>query len=210
MFQWLMGACACTWFLFSKVFNGSHSIKYILLGFILFQNPGVVASADLSSVWTVPTRLKSDNGQAHLNWVVEQGKAVDYFKITETFKGKTSVHYTKEMDLYAWRIEPGEYSYVLQACKKDTAGLPDCGHPSEPLILEVTQAVTTTVLTETTNETMQADTSESVTGGPDQLLPGHWFNPEKDGHGWSFHWSNRLALPQDDPIFGTNYDLVGV
>ena len=74
----------------------------------------------------------------------------------------------------------------------------------------VTEAVTSTLITQSSTEDTSEPVGGSTNGGPEQLLPGHWFNLAKDGHGWSFYWSNRLALPQDDPLFGNSYDLVGI
>ncbi len=137
-------------------------------------------------------------------------RIASFFKITETFKEKVSVHYTESTELQAWRVEPGEYEFVLQSCVKNKAGVPDCGRFSDSLTLLVSEALTSTLLAGASAEPSQAATGGNVNGGPDQLRPGHWYNPAKNGHGWSFYWSNRLALSQDDPLFGNSYDLVGI
>ncbi|HKJ16035.1 MAG TPA: SpvB/TcaC N-terminal domain-containing protein, partial [Xanthomonadales bacterium] len=42
------------------------------------------------------------------------------------------------------------------------------------------------------------------------LAPGRWHNPNRLGHGWSFFWKNRLALPESHPLHGDAWDLVGL
>ena len=102
------------------------------------------------------------------------------------------------------------YEFVLQSCVKNSADALDCGGSSDSLTLRISETLTSTLLAGSTAETPQPTTGENVDGGSDQLRPGHWYNPAKDGHGWSFYWSNRLALSKDDPLFGNNYDLVGI
>jgi len=210
MFQWLTNGSACRPAPGFKNALWSSLKSGIMLIFMVFQCPGPVLAGTSTPAWTVPIQLTSDDGYTFLDWALPEGETADFFKITETFKGQVSVHYTEAIGLRAWRIEPGEYDFVLQACQKDDGGTPDCGSLSETLTLQVTEAVTATLFTETTAQSVQTFSSASVEGGPDQLRPGQWFNPEKDGHGWSFYWSNRLALPLNDPLFGNSYDLVGI
>ena len=207
MFQWLFYGRACMRaFCLTDAFR-SYSINSVLLMLLAFQYPGLAVAGTASPTWTVPVQLTSDDGHAYLDWTLPKGETAEFFKITETFKGKVSVHYTESTGLRSWRVEPGEYGFVLQACLKNNTSTPDCGNSSEILTLRVTEAVTSTLLTDAGAETIAAT---GTAGGPDQLLPGHWHNPDKDGHGWSFYWSNRLALPQNDPLFGNSYDLVGI
>jgi len=113
--------------------------------------------------------------------------------------------------LRVYRVEPGRYEFAVAACQKNDEGIPECGNFSKELRLTVTEEIY--------NELQQAvpepllpivPMAAAVDGGPDQLRPGHWYNPAKDSHGWSFWWANRLALPDGDPLFGNAYDLIGI
>ncbi len=42
-------------------------------------------------------------------------------------------------------------------------------------------------------------------GGPDQLPPGEWYDPDYAGTGWSFYWNSGIDPLQG--IFGETYDL---
>ncbi len=210
MFQWLINSRACMRAFCLRDAFRSDFINSVLLILLAFQYSGLAVAGFSSPTWTVPIQISSDDGYAYLDWALPEGETAEFFKITETFNGKESIHYTETTGLRAWRVEPGEYGFVLQACVKNNTGTPDCSSPSDTLKLQVTEAITSNLLTETNVETTQAEVPASTDGGPDQLLPGHWHNPAKDGHGWSFYWSNRLALPQNDPLFGNSYDLVGI
>ena len=209
MFQWLTAACTCK--NVNSVKNGFSlgSHRWVFLIFLVFQSPGFAVAEYSPPVWTVPIQQTSDDGYALLAWKPAGGGKTGLFKITETFDGKVTVHYTESTELQAWRVQPGEYEFVLQSCVKNSDAL-DCGGTSDRLILRVSEALTSALLADSTVETPQPTTGESTNGGPDQLRPGHWYNPAKNGHGWSFYWSNRLALPKNDPLFGSNYDLVGI
>jgi len=210
MFQWLINGRAGMWALCLRDVFQSGLVNSALLMLLAIQYPGMAVAGTSAPAWTVPVQLTTDDGYAYLNWTLPEGETAGFFKITETFKGKVYVHYTETTGLRAWRVEPGEYDFVLQACVKNNTGTPDCGSSSDTLTLQVTENITSTLFTEASAEATQTVAAASTDGGPDQLLPGHWHNPAKDGHGWSFYWSNRLALPQNDPLFGNSYDLVGI
>jgi hypothetical protein len=210
MFQWLMNGCACIRAFCLRDTFRSDFIRSALLILLAFQFPGLAVAGFSSPAWSVPNQITSDDGYAYLDWALPDGETAEFFKITETFNGKESIHFIETTGLRAWRVEPGEYGFVLQACVKNNTGSPDCGSPSDTLKLQVTEAITAALLTEINVESTQAELPAGTDGGPDQLLPGHWHNPAKDGHGWSFYWSNRLALTQNDPLFGNSYDLVGI
>ncbi len=48
-----------------------------------------------------------------------------------------------------------------------------------------------------------------VAGGPGDLLPGMWWNPELSGTGWHFYWANNLGLPSNHENYSNTYDLIG-
>ena len=215
MFQWLRsdGACEQVFFLRGMGRVGllsSGLFRCVLLLVLAFPCGGTAVAASLPPAWSVPAQLTSDDGHAFISWTLPASETADIFKITETFKGESSVHYTESNSLRAWRVQPGVYDFVLQACSKHKDAGPVCGSASSPLALKVTEAVTSKLLTGNVDNATPITSSQSVDGGPDQLRPGHWYSAEKDGHGWSFYWSNRLALQKDDPLFGNSYDLVGV
>jgi len=200
MFQWLSAVC-------------SINLRYFALAFLMLAVcpcPALAAASAAPPTWTVPPRITSDDGYAWLDWDVPQGARVSFFKMTEIFNGQSKTHYVEKSGLKARRVTPGKYQFTVQSCVKDASGLPDCGHPSAPLSVIVSGAVTAFLLTEGQLEPGGAEGSQGVDGGPDQLRPGHWRNPAKDGQGWSFFWANRLALPENDPAFGNSYDLIGV
>ena len=210
MYQWISAVCdGFNVDSFKKV-NWLNAFSWAFVVLLTFQYSSTAYAANSSPRWTVPVQQTSDDGYALLAWELAAGDESGLFKITETFRDKVTVHYTESTDLRAWRVEPGEYEFVLQSCVKTDTGMPDCGSPSSSLLLEVTEAVTSTLIAQSGSEDTPQDAVGNANGGPDQLLPGHWFNPAKDGHGWSFFWANRLALPQDDALFGNSYDLVGL
>jgi len=199
MFQWLSAAC-------------SLNLRYFVLVFLMLavcQDPVSADTGTAPPAWTVPVRITTDDGYAWLAWDVPPGESVSFFRMTEIFNGQSKIHYVEKTGLKARRVTPGKYEFIVQSCVKDASGLPDCGEPSATLTVKVGNAVMATLLTGGQTETGSATTSQSVDGGPDQLRPGDWYNPAKDGQGWSFFWANRLALPENDPSFGNSYDLFG-
>ena len=210
MFQWIFAAFAC--FRVDRFDNlaGFCFFRSLFLLLLALHIPGVAVAKGKPPVWTVPTQQTSDDGYALLAWEASGDEPNGFFKITETFKGKATVNYSEATELRAWRVAPGEYEFVLQQCVKNDSGTPDCGGRSEKLTLLVSENLTAALLTGKPLETVEMSSGNNPVGGPDQLRPGHWYNPAKTGHGWSFYWSNRLALTPADPLFGNSYDLVGI
>jgi hypothetical protein len=181
----------------------------VLLVATVFLYSGVLPAEVTKPTWTTSTHLESDDGYATLAWAQSEGKSDGIYKITEVFNQNQSVHYVESDSLTAWRVEPGEYIFTVQACKKAADKSLDCGAESDSLRLTVTDSLTEKLITANDVAAHQPVSATNIDGGTDQLLPGHWHNPAKDGHGWSFYWSNRLALSGNDPLFGNAYDLVG-
>ena len=94
MFQWLTAACACK--NINSVKNGfslgSHWWAFLVL--LVFQFPGIAVAESAPPVWTVPIQQTSDDGYALLAWESAGREEGRFFRITETFDGKTTVHYT--------------------------------------------------------------------------------------------------------------------
>ena len=210
MFQWLstIRVCASS----NCVMNvfGLNAIRRVFLILMVLQCIDVAVAGSNPPTWSSPLQQTSNDGYALLAWESPESEEAGFHKITETFEEKVSIHYTEESVLHAWRVEPGKYSFVLQSCVKNNVGVPDCGSPSQTLIVEVTEAIASTITTVANTEVVEGDNDVNTNDGPGTMQPGHWFNPAKDGHGWSFYWSNRLALPEHDPLFGNHYDLIGV
>ncbi|WP_395374253.1 SpvB/TcaC N-terminal domain-containing protein [Marinicella sp. W31] len=47
-------------------------------------------------------------------------------------------------------------------------------------------------------------------GGPSDLRPGEWWDPEKSGTGWSFYWASDLRYPSTHEQYGDTYDLIAM
>jgi RHS repeat-associated protein len=208
MYQWSLRGFVGAFCLKGVVQRCSYRCVFYFL--IILQSTNLAIAGTSSPIWKVPARLHSDDGYAFLDWTLPVGQAAEFFRITETFDNEVTVHYTESTGLRAWRVEPGEYNYVLQACVKTFAGVPDCGAPSEALTLVISKKVKPGRIAEIDEQATQVESSTDVDGGPDRMRPGSWTNLRKAGQGWHFYWANRLALPEDDPLFGTGYDLVGV
>ncbi len=210
MFKRLLAAFVCVGVQWSNDIFSFNSFRLLAVLLLLFQVPAIAAPPSPPPAWTVPLQQTSDDGYALLSWERTGDDAGGFFKITESFEGEVTVHYTEATELRAWRVEPGAYGFVLQQCVKKKSGVPDCGRTSDQLTLLVSETLASALLTKEPPETTLSASGNQVSGGPDQLQPGHWYNPAKSGHGWNFYWSNRLALPQSDAMFGNNYDLVGL
>ncbi len=49
----------------------------------------------------------------------------------------------------------------------------------------------------------------SVSGGPGDFSPGHWWHRDLAGTGWNFFWANGLRFTEQHGRYGEAYDLVG-
>jgi RHS repeat-associated protein len=157
--------------------------------------------------WISASPLISNDGFATLRWSVGGTDSITLFRITQGSGAARQVSYVDRPELQLYRIEPGTYVFRVQACTRLPGGYPQCGKQSRALVLTVNDAANErsspapvpSALVQTAN----------AAGGPDQLRPGLWHNPARSGHGWSFYWANRLALPESDALHGYEYDLVG-
>lgn len=151
--------------------------------------------------WTTPLAQSTDNGEARFEWAPKRGDVVELYRITENAFGREGVFYATGQALEVYRVDPGNYRFSLQACNKNADGIPACGPPSRPLVLTVTEEIRANDPVTDEGPTL---VTQNVVGGPDELRPGLWFNPAKNGEGWSFYWANRLALSQNP---SNAYDL---
>ena len=163
--------------------------------------------------WVSPRSVISDDGYARLEWKTGAETEVTLFRLIEEKEGTVQVSFVDRKQVTVFRIEPGNYEFRVQACTKTDGPAPACGKKSRKLVMRVTEEVAQ-VASESIDPGRLADSapavSASVAGGPDQLRPGLWYNPARNGHGWSFYWSNRLALPESHELHGNEYDLMGI
>lgn len=201
-----------------------------LLGLgLLFFCAGAAAGSKNIPQWDVPPGLSTDDGSFQLDWHPPAddpgGNSANgsdtnkdiFYKITERFAGNKdaeiepgeSTYFVDGTRLLASRVVAGEYRFTLQACKKNKKNLPVCGKSPEDVTLTVTAAVIESLISKPLPPTVGARVVAPA-GGPSEMRPGDWYNPEKSGHGWAFFWSNRLAFPESSSLYGNAYDLVGV
>ena len=45
-------------------------------------------------------------------------------------------------------------------------------------------------------------------GGPADLIPGDWWDPNRAGTGWSFFWASKFRYPSIHEEYGNTYDLI--
>ena len=159
--------------------------------------------------WLTHTKLSSDDGFAVLEWSAGQQVQEVFFRLSESHSGGESSSYVEGTQTRIYRAQSGDYSFALQQCQRGEDGYPHCGKKSKKLTLTVAGSLERDVFA-TRDESATLQLRDSVDGGPDQLSPGLWFNPERSGHGFSFYWANRLALPETNESHGYSYDLVGV
>lgn len=218
MFQWFTDGGARLPAIGSGIRFQFGLLHCALLILLVSQSTGIAVAGTSAPNWIVPNTLTSDDGYAFLGWTMPEGQSAGFFKITETFEMEMTIHYVESTGLQARRVQPGEYEFILQACDKSDSNIPDCGVASEVLTLKVTKAVETTLLTDVDTglltakiaETTQTTSSSITSGGPDQLRPGAWSNGQKANNTWHFYWANRLVLPENDPLFGSGFDLMGI
>lgn len=163
-------------------------------------------AAPRNPTWISASPVISNDGFATLRWTIDGDEPVALFRVTEEFRGERHVSFTEKPELTVFRIDPGAYVFRTQACDRDAAGYPECGSASAPLILQVRET-TRSGATPAGSATVTSQQAR-VIGGPGDLRPGLWHNPLRSGHGWSFYWANRLALPETHALHGYEFDLL--
>ena len=114
MFQWLSAVLGCINISYFKKAVSSRLLSAVFLALLAVQYSCTVFAGGSPPVWTIPVNQVSDDGYASLAWKSEKSDKPGLFKITESFKGEVTIHYTESTALRVWRVEPGEYQYVLQ------------------------------------------------------------------------------------------------
>jgi RHS repeat-associated protein len=179
-------------------------------------SPVAAADSDRSSLpavaWSVPIRQTASDGYADLAWRTPSDPLHDFFRLTEQARDETRSIYVHGAALRIFRAAPGRYVFRLQACARDANSGPICGPASQMFTLVVSEEILeeTADAAEARAAALVTGTGDTIIGGPDQMRPGLWQNPERAGHGWSFYWSNYLARPAGHELYGYYYDLVGL
>ena len=156
--------------------------------------------------WSVPTRITTNDGYADLSWAVSGDNPIKFFKLTERYMKNSVVHFVDHPNTRLFRLKPGRYEFWVQACTRDASGYPSCGEKSVRLDLSVHESV---VMSPIGSGTPKRPPPGQVRN-PSGLTPGRWHNPDRMGHGWSFYWKSRLALPENHPLYGDAWDLIGI
>ena len=163
--------------------------------------------------WVTESGYRSMDGYAELAWAADPGGAMGLFRLDESSARENRSSYVEGDSVRIYRSVPGKYRFTLRACSRNASGVPACGKKSKKLTLFVNavEAETLPAASSPAATSLRASSAaDSVSGGPDQMRPGLWFNPERSGHGYSFYWANRLALPESHSLHGFNYDLHGI
>ena len=190
-------------------FRGPCLRVFCFLALVSLSPARVIAGEEVTPAWATSTDLVSDDGHARLAWTMPGGQVADLWQLSESTPGKPDKSfYVDEPELKLFRIIPGRYDFRVRACVHAPQNAPPCGPQSSKLRLRVTEQAVPAPNKAT--PTLSRDTADAVLGGPQQLRPGGWVNPDKDAQGWYFYWANRLHHDDSDPLFGNAYDLVGI
>ena len=159
--------------------------------------------------WRLHKRIDSSDGFAQLQWRPATSNGAQLFLLTESYDKSESSSYVEGSEVLIYRSSPGNYRFWLQSCARGADGFPVCGRKSSPIDLSVGDEINERFLADELGP-VPADVQPLLADGPSRLRPGLWFNPDRDGHGYSFYWANRLALPESHALHGNQYDLLGL
>ncbi|MEE4217032.1 MAG: hypothetical protein V2I48_05435 [Xanthomonadales bacterium] len=193
----------------------SNWISLLLIGFLILPLQAWSAGSKNPEApeWITESGYRSMDGYAELAWKADSNGIAGLFRLDESSKGENRSSFVEGDNVRIYRSVPGKYRFTLRACSRNANGVPFCGKKSKKLTLFIS-AVEPEVLPGVGNPLATSlrttSAADSVAGGPDQMRPGLWFNPDRSGHGYSFYWANRLALPESHSLHGFNYDLHGI
>ena len=120
MFQWSSAVfCGCKGEGRSRSVGRLATFRSVLVLLTLLQVCGSAFAGNAPPKWTVPVQQTSDDGYALLGWESAVGDNSRLYRITESFNDRVSIHYTEATELRAWRVQPGEYEFVVQSCSKN-------------------------------------------------------------------------------------------
>jgi RHS repeat-associated protein len=195
-------------FIHLRLFRWQFLIRaatFLSLVFSLVPVSGIAGTLP-TPYWSTDTRITTEDGYADLQWAVSGGQSIKFFRLTERFQGDSATHFVDHPTTRLYRFEPGRYEFWVQACTRDSSGYPSCGERSPQLNLIVAESVDDPPTGSGTGREPPAGQIRNPSG----LTPGRWHNPDRQGHGWSFYWKSRLALPENHPLYGDAWDLIGL
>lgn len=201
--------------------------QFVWIGMIFLLMPCLV-SAESGSLgkptWIGNHSIESDTGFGKLEWEIEHGSSADLFKLEEKTNGPWKRTYVTGRSLNIYRGAPVAYQFKISACQKDNNGNPVCGQTSNVLRFEVNDTILDPLIergffagenpdgdqpiaAEPVHSKTPGEGTSPVTGGPGELAPGIWYSENKQGMGWSFYWSNKIATQSNT---SAQYDLAGI
>jgi len=78
-------------------------------------------------MWNNTNVQVQGDSQFELGWTVDNTENIDYYKITEANSLASQIFYTEKQSMTLQRIRGGEYSFSVQACRRDRENGDDCG-----------------------------------------------------------------------------------
>ncbi len=136
------------------------------------------------------TRLSSSDGRFTLGFKREEGVRYRIVELTADRSRKEYPAFGRgEVSFYKPRN--GRYQYMLEACRAgNNIGIPGTRPPLN-CVSEGSAAMVEINLASSVGRDV-CGPGDSC-GGVDQLQPGQWWNPAKEGHGWDLYWVNDLS-----------------
>jgi len=183
--------------------GGFRKAVLFVVAFLMLAVSAELSAATTKVVkprWISPNNFSTDTGEAKLEWEFAAGEPAEFFKLQEKFQRNKTIGYVTGRELNIYRMTPGQYRFRISACVRDVDGLPECGAYSRVQTVIVSEAIYDPFI-EAANDEETIDKALVPTaafGGPGELRPGSWYNPDKSGHGWSFFWAKPLA-PSSNP-----------
>ncbi len=125
--------------------------------------------------------IKSNDGRFELEF--QRAKRQHYRIISEQETGNKLVYQTFGQDTMSfYKPKEGVYLYRLEACVEISVDA-SCQEVGQPVRVSID--LSDQLLNK--SECVNGD----LCGGGSHLLPGQWWNPAKEGHGWDLYWVNE-------------------
>jgi len=203
----------------SKILTNSLLLMILWFsGAVLAADKGINKNL-LPPQWTHGA-ITSEDGTYLLDWSDIDNDQVDYFLLVETsssgkreFKIARDNFLSEGSQAHFVQGRTGRFNYTIRACHKNEEEDSYCSKKSSRVRVEVSAPYVLpshlTLQQPAATQSAQAQSTSSAPGGPDQLSPGTWWNPARDGHGWSFYWVSNLRFPPNHAAYGNTFDLIG-
>ncbi len=182
-------------------------------GWVLLLSAGDVKAEPLvvpnEPEWVGSRNIESENGYMALAWLLdEETEYAEFYRLEETYNDVVETSYIAENELVLYRTQPGRHEFRVAGCVRSIESDPLCGEFSKTLKLNIPESVEAALFDDEAVPEINSMVAEP--GGPDDLRPGLWYDPDYSGQGWSLYWANRLALPEGSANHGYAYDLYGI